>query len=808
MEEVGDGVRMWNLYGTSETTMAKFYYEVKKEDAPKKIIPIGKPMPGAAAIVVTDKGKPCPQGMIGEIYIRTAYRSLGYYNQEEQTKEVFIRNPFSQDEQDIVYKTGDLGRVLKDGNYECLGRRDNQVKIRGVRVELGEVEEAIRRCAGVRDVAVIDQQRGAEKYLCAYVVMEAGARAKQVREEVAAELSEVMRPSRYVEMEELPRTISGKVDRRGLPEGGEGGVSEEYVEARSGIEEVIAGIWKEVLGVGRVGVHDNFFELGGHSLRATQVLGRIRGVMGVEISLKELFRKPTVEGLAEEVERRLEGGEKREERKIEKVSREGEMPLSFAQHRFWFLDQLVPGNPYFNMPMAVRVSGPLDVEAMRESFNRIIERHETLRSIFLTNSGEPFVMVVPHLRLKILLADLTELSEAQRESEVLRLAGEAVRQPFDLSAGPLLRVRLAKLDNEEHVMILAIHHIVSDGWSMSILVREAVALYDSITNRRPPRLPELPIQYIDYAAWQRQRLTGEFFEEKLSYWREQLAGAPESLELSTDFPRRTHGLSRRGTEPLALDRGLSQQMALLGSQEGVTQFMFLLAAYQVLLSYYSGQDDIIVGSPIASRDRPELENLIGLFINTLVLRTKMDAGTKFNELLSRVRETTLGAYLRQDIPFDRIVSELQPDRASSRSPLFQVWFVLQNTPMPNIENSGLTFSPVRIDHAIAQFDLSFNLGETLAGIRGSIEYNADLFAAGTIQQMTRSFETLLQEIVARPDITVGFLKEKLAEREKHDLMLKQDEFKQASRTKLQELKFKHAEGLAAKEQVRYEQHGS
>jgi non-ribosomal peptide synthetase component F len=357
-------------------------------------------------------------------------------------------------------------------------------------------------------------------------------------------------------------------------------------------------------------------------------------------------------------------------------------------------------------------------------------------------------------------------------------------------------------------MILAIHHIVSDGWSMSILVREAVALYDSITNRRPPRLPELPIQYIDYAAWQRQRLTGEFFEEKLSYWREQLAGAPESLELSTDFPRRTHGLSRRGTEPLALDRGLSQQMALLGSQEGVTQFMFLLAAYQVLLSYYSGQDDIIVGSPIASRDRPELENLIGLFINTLVLRTKMDAGTKFNELLSRVRETTLGAYLRQDIPFDRIVSELQPDRASSRSPLFQVWFVLQNTPMPNIENSGLTFSPVRIDHAIAQFDLSFNLGETLAGIRGSIEYNADLFAAGTIQQMTRSFETLLQEIVARPDITVGFLKEKLAEREKHDLMLKQDEFKQASRTKLQELKFKHAEGLAAKEQVRYEQHGS
>src|SRR6185503_19042508 len=506
MAEVGAGVRLWNLYGTSETTMAKFYYEVKKEDAAKKIIPIGKPMPGAAAIVVTDKGKPCPQGMIGEIYIRTAYRSLGYYNQEEQTKEVFIRNPFSQDEQDIVYKTGDLGRVLKDGNYECLGRRDNQVKIRGVRVELGEIEEAIRRCAGVRDVAVIDQQRGAEKYLCAYVVMEAGARAKQVREEVAEELSEVMRPSRYVEMEELPRTISGKVDRRGLPEGGEGGVSEEYVEARSGIEEVIAGIWKEVLGVGRVGVHDNFFELGGHSLRATQVLGRIRGVLGVEISLKELFRRPTVEGLAAEVERRLAGGERREERKIEKVSREGEIPLSFAQHRFWFIQQLAPGSAAFNLPTSLSLKGELRKEALEAALSSVIARHEVLRTSFPVVNHNPVQLIHPAQPFHLSLADLSLLDAELRSREVLRLANQEARRPFDLTTGPLLRGLLIKEQEQEHALLFTLHHIVSDGWSVGVVVREVSRVYEAQVRGEEIEIEELEIQYADYAMWQREWL--------------------------------------------------------------------------------------------------------------------------------------------------------------------------------------------------------------------------------------------------------------------------------------------------------------
>ncbi|MFL5358250.1 amino acid adenylation domain-containing protein, partial [Archangium sp.] len=526
---------------------------------------------------------------------------------------------------------------------------------------------------------------------------------------------------------------------------------------RNPIEEQIAAIFRELLKLERVGLNESFFELGGHSLLATQAISRIVETLGVELPLRDIFEAPTVAGLAAIVAK-MTGAETSQEPaepheaapRIQPVSRTEALPLSFSQQRLWFLDQLEPGSATYNIPAVVRMEGTLDVAALERSFNTLVRRHESLRTTFRAEESGPIQLIAPELTVSLPVMDLTHLPESARHPEMLRLAREEASRPFDLTRGPLLRTTLLRLGEREHILLLDMHHVVSDGWSLGVLIREMAALYEAFISGREAVLPELPIQYADYAAWQRGWLQGEVLEEQLAFWRRQLTGAPESLELPTDRPRPAVQSFRGAQQPVALPRELSEALKSLAQREGVTPFMALLAAWQVLLSRYSGQDDISVGSPIAGRTRGETEGLIGFFVNTLVLRTKLEGNPTFREVLGQVRETTLGAYAHQDVPFEKLVDALQPQRSLGRTPLFQVMFILQNAPIAELALPGLALQPVPVENQTSRFDLTLTLEETKEGFRGTLDYSTDLFDATTVARLAGHLRRLLESIVADP----------------------------------------------------------
>jgi amino acid adenylation domain-containing protein len=748
----GERVGLLNLYGTSETTMAKFSYRVAVGDEEREVMPIGKPIPGATALVVDEKARPCLPGIVGEIYIRTPYRSLGYYGQPELTAAVFVANPFSTDPSDLVHKTGDMGRVLEDGNFEYLGRRDEQVKVRGARVELKEVENAVRGQAGVLDVAVIEREDGSGyTYLCAYLVLAEGVQTVAVAEGLEQELPDYMLPSAYVEMAELPRTISGKVDRRALPEVGAGGGAE-YVAARTPVEGMLVGSWEQLLGRERVGIEDNFFRMGGHSLLATQVMSRVRESFGVEVGLRVLFEHPTVRGLGAVIEEKLRGAEELPAPAIMKVARDGEIPLSFAQQRLWFLDQLDPGNPAYNIPAAFRMTGRLDIVALEQAFTEITRRHEILRTRFLIANGQPVQMISPAEPMSLRIVDLRELAEMERSSEVRRWATTEAQHRYDLSSGPLLRVILLRLGEDDHVLLFTMHHIISDGWSMGVIVREVTALYEAYRQGHPSPLLELTIQYADYAVWQRQWLQGNVLETQLAYWRSRLGSKLAALELPTDRACPTVRTNRGATQSFTLSAETANALHELSRQQGVTLFITLLAAFQTLLWRYTGQDDIVVGSPISGRNRVETESMIGFFINTLVLRTDFSNDPTFIELLQRVKEVTLEAEAHQDVPFEKLVEELQPERQVNYTPWFQVWFVLENAGMHRpTKLPELTISHAGVAGKTAQFALTLAMSESEERIGGGLTYSTDLFDDDTISEMVDRFTSLLEGVVQHAD---------------------------------------------------------
>jgi amino acid adenylation domain-containing protein len=753
----GERVGLVNLYGTSETTMAKFSYRVGVGDEEREVMPIGKPITGAEAYLLDERGEPCGRGMVGEIYIRTPYRSLGYYKQPELTAAVFVPNPFSMDVNDLVHKTGDMGRVLEDGNFEYLGRRDEQVKVRGARVELKEVENAVRGQAGVLDVAVIEREDGSGyTYLCAYLVLAEGVQTVEVAEGLAHELPDYMVPSAYVELAELPRTISGKVDRRALPAVSGEGSGVEYVAARTAVEELLVESWRQLLGRERVGIEDNFFRLGGHSLLATQVMSRVRETFGVEVGLRVLFERPTVRGLGEVIEEQLRGEEGQSAPAIAKVSREGELMLSFAQQRLWFLDQLEPGSSFYHIPAAVRLRGALDLTALEQSFREVIRRHESLRTRFGVVNRMPVQVIDEAPEFTLAVLDLSTVVEGEREAEARRVATEESQRPFDLSAGPLLRASVLRLSEQEHVLLCTMHHIISDGWSMGVLIRELTTLYEAYATGQESPLPELGIQYADYAHWQREWLQGEVLEQQLNYWKQQLDGAPAVLELPTDYPRPAVQTFNGAHQSLTLPVELTTALKALTQREGVTLFMTLLAAFQTLLWRYSGQEDIVVSTGIANRNRAETEPLIGFFVNTLVLRTDLSGEPPFTGLLRRVREVTLGAYAHQDVPFELLVEALAPERDARYTPLFQVMLVLQNAPMSEeAKPEGLQVSRLGGESGTAKFDLTLFVEERGEEMGLVLEYNTDLFAGATIEEMLESFRRLVEGIVAAPEQSIG-----------------------------------------------------
>jgi myxalamid-type polyketide synthase MxaB len=745
--------RLVNMYGITETTVHVTHGPLSAKDSRgDSRSPIGRQIPDLGSYVLDAQADPLPVGVAGELSVSGAGLARGYQNRADLTAERFVPHPFGALPGERLYRTGDLVRWLSDAKLEYLGRIDHQVKVRGFRIEPGEIESILRRHPGVHEAAVVARGDGPDpKQLVAYVVPNGGTRAElsELRSYLKTRLPEYMIPSSFVEMESLPLTANKKLDRKALPSPDRSRPEFEaaFVAPRTELEKRLARIWSEVLGVERLGIHDSFFDLGGHSLLATVMISRLKEELRVEVELNALFETPTVAGLSDALAAARRGVETPP---IEVVSREMDLPLSYAQQRLWFLDQLAPENPVYNIPFAVRLEGGLDVLVLRRVFAEIVRRHESLRTTFSAVDGQPVQKIASWSRPAVPMVDLRELAEPEREAETGRLLRAEAHRPFDLREGPLLRVRLLRLGDEEHVVSLNVHHIVSDDWSMGVILREMTALYRAYRAGRPSPLKEPSIQYADYASWQRKWLSGELLNRQLDFWVGELEGASFDLALPTDRPRPKVQTFRGAAHPFGLSRELTESLSNLGRRHNASLFMTLLAAFQTLLSRYSGQDQICVGSPIAGRNRVETEALVGLFVNTLVLRGDLSGNPRFEELLARTREATLRAYAHQDLPFEQLVQRLQPERDMRRTPLFQVVLSLHNVPIPDLELPEISISPLAVASDTAKFDLVLELSESEAGLKGWLEYNTDLFDPPTIERMSGHFAALLERIVSDP----------------------------------------------------------
>jgi len=767
---MGQHISWCNAYGLTETTVTSLLYEPTGRVVSQTLsMPIGQPVVNTQAYILDTQLQPVPSGMPGELYIGGIGLSRGYVQRPELTAERFVPHPFSTTPGARLYRTGDRVRSQADGTIEFLGRVDTQVKLRGFRVELGEIEALLNQHSAVSDAVVLAREDiPGETRLVAYIVarQHVPQLAAKVRSYLQDKLPTYMVPTTFVLLETLPRTPFGKINPRGLPapehvHTNAGG--EEYVAPLTPVEELLATTWAAVLRLERVGRQDNFFKLGGHSLQATQVVARLREILHVELPVRAIYDSPTISALATTVERIKHGAKGQHIPPLLPVDRTRIrlFPLSFAQQRLWFLDQLEPGSAYYTIPGAYSIRGPLNVAALEQSLDALVQRHEALRTTFALAAEEPVQIIAPVLHVALPLVQLSAIVDpSEQEDEVTRLVRAEARRPFDLQRGPLLRATLLLLRPEAHVLLLTLHHIVADGWSADIFFQELHLAYRAYSTGQSLVLPELPIQYADYALWQRGWLQGTLLEEQLAYWRTQLSGIPPVLNLPTDHPRPATQTFRGAMSSFALSPALTTRLKAFSQKEGATLFMTLLAAFQVLLARYSGQDDIAVGSPIAGRTRVQTEKLIGFFVNTLVLRTDLSGNPSFREVLARVREVSLEAYMHQDVPFERLVEEVQPQRSLNHSPLFQVLFMLQTatTVAPgNVAEPDLSLEPLGIGSGTAKFDLTFDLLETPSGIEGVMEYNTDLFEATTIKHMLSHYTTMLESIVADAEQPIALL---------------------------------------------------
>ncbi len=766
-----------NFYGTTETPQAHGYFVVPPGEKVAGDIPIGCGIAASQLLVVNEGGGIAGIGEVGEIYVRSPHLALGYLADENLTRERFILNPFSdsttRNDRDRLYRTGDRGRYQLDGSVEYVGRTDTLVNLRGFRIELTEIETAIEAYPGVERAAVLLQgEKTAEKRLLAGVVWQESA-FEALREFLKTRLPEYAIPNGFVSLETLPLTPNGKINRAALAQLAlETPVEkQDLTPPRTATEEILVNTFADVLELPGIGIDDDFFASGGHSLLAMRVVSRLRSSFGLELSVRALFESPTAAQLASEIEQ-LRREAPPLVPPIEPVSRDSnEFPLSRSQERLWFLHQLEGESAAYNMPSALQITGKLDIEALKRAFNTLLDRHEVLRTTFPKVNDRPVQQIAPHLQVPIQIIDLQDHWQEQQMGEVQRLLKAESSQPFNLETDSPLRVTLLQQTAESSVLLVTLHHIVSDGWSNGILIREISTLYESYTSGSPANLPELAIQYLDFALWQRQYLSQEEqIGKSLAYWREQLADIPALLELPTDRPRPPVQTFNGAAETFTLDRALTDKLQQLSRKHGATLFMTLLSAFGVLLSRYSGQEDVVVGSPIANRRDRALEPLIGCFVNTLALRLNLADTPTFSEFLSRVRQTTLDAYSHQDLPFETLVEALQPKRTLSYTPLFQVMFVLQNAPVEKLALSGITLTPLEGERTTAKFDMTLSMQETESGLSGTWEYNRDLFEASTVQRSIEQFQILLEAIVTDSECSVGELP-LLSELEKEQLLV-------------------------------------
>jgi len=720
-----DAPQLINMYGITETTVHVTYRRIRLDDVKRRLgSVIGVPIPDLEMYLLDERLAPVPTGAIGEIFVGGAGVARGYLRRPGLTAARMIANPFRQGR---LYRTGDLARRLPGGELEFAGRADEQVKVRGFRIELPEIEAVLSEHDAVADVVVIAR----DERLTAYVVPRGALDIPDLRRHASAKLPDYMVPGAFVLLDCLPLTPSGKLNRQALPAPSKRQSDNHYVAPQSPIEERLCAIWADVLGIEKAGADDDFFALGGHSLLATQLLSRVRAAFDIDLPLRAIFNHPTPAGLARDVTQH--SALSTQDYALQAIPREARMPLSFAQQRLWFLDLLHPHSATYNIVSALRLDGDLDDAALRRALDEIVRRHEILRTTF-DDEGQ---VIAPDGAMALEIADW---DEARVQAEALR--------PFDLQAGPLLRGLLLRVAPREHVLVLTMHHIVTDGWSLGVMARELRDLYEGAS------LPPLPLQYADFAAWQRKRLEGGALEPQKAYWLRQLAGLTASDVLPADHPRPLEPKGRGAAHRFQL---APEGLRALAQQHDATLFMTLLAAFAAVLHRCGGADDLPIGAPVANRTRAELEGLIGFFVNTLVLRVDLSGDPPFLRLLERVKETALDAYANQDVPFELLVEALRPERDRARHPLFQTMFVLQNTPAEELRLPGLTIRPEAVDTGISKFDLTLLVEESPETLDAVLEYDADLFDASTIARLAERLRALCDDVVAHPDTPLSAL---------------------------------------------------
>ncbi|MEH2196828.1 amino acid adenylation domain-containing protein [Nostoc sp.] len=763
-----ENCRLYNFYGPTEADLVTAYTFSKQPEEWPIYPPIGKPAVNVQVYLLDRNLQPVPIGVPGELYVSGDGLARGYLNRPDLTEQKFVPNPFYNSkfkrpygnakgiQNSKLYKTGDLARYLSDGNIEFLGRIDDLVKVRGFRIELGEVEAVLSKHPQINQaVAKVFGQSAREKYLVAYFVLIQGQTLtlEQLRTFLQDQLPDYMIPSAFVQIESFPLTSNGKVNRRILPEPttSRPELAQTFVAPRTPTEEILAGIWRDVLGLEQVGIYDNFFNLGGHSLLATQVISLTRKAFKVELPLRSLFESPAIATLARTVETATKQELAPDMIPFKAVRTcDGILPISLTQLEFWFFEQFYPGNPVYNLPLVYRVTGSLDVKALEQSLREIVRRHETFRSTFKVENGQVVYTISPEPVFDFTVID----SQNIPETEAKRQAEKEIKQPFDLARGPLLRSKLWRLSETEHLLVVTTHHIVADGWSFSVLTQEMATLYEAFSQSKQFPLNELPIQYADFAHWQRQLLQGQVLESQMQFWKQHLGDTPPILKLPTDYPRPAVRTFTGARQTLVISKDLTKALKALSQQEGVTLFMTLLAALKTLLFCYTGQPDIIVSTTVANRTRPETEGLIGFFVHLLPFCTNLEGNPTFRELLRRVREVALGVYAHQEMPFIKLLEELQPVRDSSYTLLAQVMFVFQNTPEDDLKLANLTLKEEFIatdTKDTAEFDLNLTLQETTEGIEGALVYRTDLFTPASIARMVTVFQNLLEYLVTNPE---------------------------------------------------------
>jgi amino acid adenylation domain-containing protein len=747
-----------NLYGSTEVSADVTCCDMRAVTT-DNAIPIGRPIANTRIYILDSDMQPLPIGVPGEIYVGGEGLARGYLNRPERTATQFVSDPFSEDQGSRLYRTGDLGRYLADGNIEFRGRLDHQVKIRGCRVELGEVEAALNRHPAVKESVIVAHAHDSfEINLVGYFVTQQDPPPSTVelRGYLKEKLPAYMVPSLFVGLASLPLTPSGKVDRNALPwpDAHRLAPSQAWLEPRTDIEELVAQVWRKLLRLDKIGVFENFFDLGGHSLLATRAAARLGAAFGIDLPLRKLFEFPTVAGLAAQIERLCRERNGISVAPIAPASRNCPLPLSFSQRRLWFIEKLDPGLTAYNISAAFRITGTLDIPVLERAINEIIKRHETLRTRIIEIDGQPFQEIVSDMSFSLPVVELSGLAADVVTKEIAAHAAEDGRRPYDFGSAPLMRVKVLRFAESDHALIVNFHHAICDGSSLVILYQELQTFYGALLESKPSPLDPLAIQYGDYAVWQETWLGSEAADSQLAYWKRQLADW-SALNLPTDYSRglvRNYGGAR---EAVLLSEKLTQALKELSREQGVTPFMTLLAAFNILLSRHSGQQDIVIGSTIAGRARHEIDDVIGFFINAIVLRGDLSGNPKFTELLQRIREMCLGAYTHQDLPFEKLVEEMDPPRDFNRNPIFDVLFNMADVSRRTFSLAGCQVAKVSRPEFSAMFDVVLHAPEVNGRIELAVVYNAALFSGERINILLRQFELVLSQVAEEPQKTIS-----------------------------------------------------